>query len=169
MPEEPDRETVYYLKPYRWTRVVFLAILLLFLLFSCRRGGPVPSEDNPSRSGSTSPFVVVDHETLSVEISSTTKDRTMGLMFRDSLPERSGMFFIFEFEARHTFWMKNTTIPLSIAFINSNYIIVDIQDMEPLSLKECSPRFPCLFALEVNRHWFKKHGINVGDSVQVHF
>lgn len=143
-------------------------ILAAALIARCTPKGPREENSNPV-PGTSEPFVVIGNETLLVEISVTPKERARGLMFRDSLPENSGMFFIFEFEARHTFWMKNTTIPLSIAFINSSHTIVDIKDMVPLSLEGCAPRFPCLYALEVNQQWFKKHGIRIGDSVQVHF
>ncbi len=169
MPEGAVRKRTYPLKAYRGIVHLLMLIFPLLLLLFCRCHEAASTHDPPAPSGSTTPFAVIKDETLFVEISSTPKDRTLGLMFRDTLPEMTGMLFIFEFEARHSFWMKNTTIPLSIAFINSNHTIVDIQDMAPLSLKEHTPRFPCLFALEVNQHWFKKHGIGIGDSVQVHF
>lgn len=143
-------------------------ILAVALTIQCTSKAP-RGENNKPVPGTSEPFVVINNETLFVEISATPKERTRGLMFRDSLPENNGMFFIFEFEARHAFWMKNTAIPLSIAFINSKYTIVDIKDMVPLSLEGCAPRFPCLYALEVNQQWFRKHGIRIGDSVHVHF
>jgi uncharacterized membrane protein (UPF0127 family) len=153
----------------KWLIIITLAILLIPLLLSCKTEKAPTPQRKPLLSRQSPPFVVINDETLFVKISSTPKERALGLMFRDSLPEKNGMLFIFEFEAKHTFWMKNTKIPLSIAFINSKYTVIDIQDMVPLSQEEHAPRFPCLFALETNQHWFKKHGIRVGDSVELHF
>jgi hypothetical protein len=68
-----------------------------------------------------------------------------------------------------SFWMKNTRIPLSIAFIDQQGRIVDIQDMEPFSLRTRVSARPAQYALEVNQGWFKKNGIDVGDSVHLPF
>ena len=144
-------------------------LLLISLLLSCKTEKSPAQQNCPPPHKQSTPYVVINNETLSVEIRSTPKERARGLMFRDSLPDRNGMFFIFEFEAKHVFWMKNTTIPLSIAFINSKFTIIDIQDMTPLSMEGHIPRFPCLYALEVNQHWFSKREVRIGDTVQVRF
>jgi len=89
------------------------------------------------------------------------------LMFRQHLPPDVGMLFVFEYEGFHSFWMKNTFIPLDIAFINSEGEIVDIQQMEPLNdVKTYVPPTPIQYALEMNQGWFKKYGIQVGDKVE---
>jgi len=90
-------------------------------------------------------------------------------MFREKLDENRGMLFIFENEKLLLFWMRNTKVPLSIAFINSKEIIVDIQDMEPMTETEHRSRFPAIYALEVNQGWFKKHNVRIGDTVSLHF
>ncbi len=113
--------------------------------------------------------VVIKTDTLSVEVAVTPQEREIGLMFREFLPENSGMLFIFQEESRLSFWMKNTFIPLSIAFIDSNGVIVDIQDMEPMTTKSHISKFPAKFALEVNKGWFKKRQISVGDTVKFIF
>ena len=146
---------------------VLIILLSLLISYSCReREENFQKEITPKHS---SPFVVIREETLHVEISNTEKKRAAGLMFRDKLAENRGMLFIFEQERPLMFWMKNTTIPLSIAFINSKGLIVDIQDMKPMTSDGYVSRFPGIYALEVNQGWFKKHSIRIGDTVSFHF
>lgn len=104
---------------------------------------------------------------LRVEVSKTLEERALGLMYRDSLSDTMGMLFIFEWQQPLIFWMKNTRIPLSIAFINEEGEIVDIQDMKPMDLSLYASAYPARFALEVNRGWFDRHGIRVGDRVRI--
>ena len=89
----------------------------------------------------------------------------MGLMFRDELEENSGMLFAFQEEGQKYFHMKDTTIPLDIAFINKEGIIESIKELVPLSTVPVSSESNVLYALEVNRGWFEKNGIGVGDRV----
>ncbi|MBI4277775.1 MAG: DUF192 domain-containing protein [Armatimonadetes bacterium] len=104
--------------------------------------------------------------TLRVEIAETSEARARGLMFRTSLDEFSGMLFIFEQTTLLSFWMKNTLIPLSIAFIDEGWRIVDIQDMAVERDPNTPQRFypavrPARYALEVNLGFFARHGIGV--------
>jgi uncharacterized membrane protein (UPF0127 family) len=78
----------------------------------------------------------------------------------------AGMLFIFESEGYHAFWMKNTLIPLSIAFIDKGGRIVKITNMKPLTLKSHPPPKPILFALEMNKGWFSANRIKAGDMVR---
>ncbi len=111
--------------------------------------------------------VIIGDDTLTVELAITPLERQVGLMFREYLPENRGMLFVFESEDYLTFWMKNTSIPLSIAFINPEGIIVDIQNMEPFTTTPHVSKERAIYALEVNKGWFKKHGITVGDTVKI--
>ena len=120
-------------------------------------------------SASKTARVVIGNDTLFVEVAVTEEERALGLMYREFLPENGGMLFIFEDEDYLSFWMKNTMIPLSIAFINSDGVIVDIQDMEPFTTTPHVSKKPARFALEVNQGWFKKHGVKVGDRVKFIF
>lgn len=107
--------------------------------------------------------------TVEVEIASTPKDLQTGLMNRASLLEMRGMLFDFSLYGESVsipFYMKDTLIPLSIAFIAGDGTIVDIQDMEPLTETLHYPAKPYRKALEVNQGWFERHGIKVGDTVQ---
>ena len=101
-----------------------------------------------------------------VEVAKTPEERSYGLMGRKYLGKDEGMLFIFETEDRHGFWMKNTFIPLSIAFIEKNGRIVWITDMKPLTLDSHVPPQPILYALEMNKGWFSSRGIKVGDVVR---
>jgi len=105
---------------------------------------------------------------LAVEIATTTEAIRCGLSHRKTLPAERGMLFIFAEPRPLTFWMKDTQLPLSIAFLDSNGRILSIQDMTPLQIlvRYRSP-VPASYALEVNQGWFARHGIAVGDLVQL--
>jgi uncharacterized membrane protein (UPF0127 family) len=92
--------------------------------------------------------------------------RTTGLMFRQQMADNSGMLFVYETEARHAMWMKNTLIGLSVAFIDRRGRIINIEDMEPQTEEAHAARAPAAFALEVNQGWFKKRGIKAGDRIE---
>lgn len=108
------------------------------------------------------------HISCNVEIASTHEEHSKGLMGRSELCDNCGMLFIFENEDYRTFWMKNTKIPLSIAFIDKNGIINDIQDMKPYqTFPTYSSKYPAKFALELNQGWFKNNYITTGSKVIV--
>lgn len=100
-----------------------------------------------------------------VEVADTQESRSQGLMDRRSMPENHGMLFVFETESQVSFWMKNTRIPLSIAFIAADGTIRQIEDMEPESLSSVVSQRNVLYALEVNQGWFEKNGIGAGDKI----
>jgi len=104
---------------------------------------------------------------LFVETAQTDDQRMRGLMYRESLPRDQGMLFVFPAAQIQSFWMRNTFIPLDIAFINSDGIIVDIQHMKPVDESVLyTSSAPALYALEVNAGWFEKNGIQAGASVK---
>ena len=95
------------------------------------------------------------------------EDRALGLMFRRSLAPDSGMLFIFETTEYQRFWMKNTLIPLSIAYITRDSLITDILEMAPLdTTTSYVSSKPVRYALEMNSGWFQTHGIKPGDTVR---
>jgi uncharacterized protein len=105
---------------------------------------------------------------LTVELARAPQQRARGLMGRRSLPARHGMLFLFPAPTRGGFWMKNTLIPLSIAFVGADGRIVEILDMEPCRADPCrvyTPRRPYVRALEVNGGAFRRWGVRVGDRV----
>lgn len=103
---------------------------------------------------------------LKVEVADTAAQRQVGLSGRDSLAENEGMFFVFERRGAG-FWMKDTRIPLSAAFISDCGEIVSIVHMEPLSLDLHQTESPYAFGLEVNAGWFEKHSIRVGNRIEI--
>jgi uncharacterized membrane protein (UPF0127 family) len=107
------------------------------------------------------PLYIKDKE-IWVEVAKTPEETSNGLMGRKHLGKDEGMLFIFEVEGYHGFWMKNTLIPLSIAFIDKEGRIVKITDMKPLSLQTHAPPRPVLYALEMNKGWFSANDIKVG-------
>lgn len=109
--------------------------------------------------------LVVGNERVSAEIAWTVEDRRQGLMHRESMPEDHGMLFIFPEERLLSFWMKDTPLPLSIAFADAGGRIVTIADLEPNSEAVVGSRVPASYALEMNRGWFTRHGVFPGDSI----
>ena len=103
---------------------------------------------------------------LDVQVAATPDQRQIGLMFRKEMPQHEGMIFIFDQPAQQCFWMKNTLLPLSAAFIADDGTIVNIEDMKPLVLdSHCSAK-PVRYVLEMNKGWFAKKGIKAGTKLQ---
>lgn len=106
---------------------------------------------------------------VEVDIADTDAERQTGLMGQNVLPENAGMLFVFEGEQTLSFWMRDTLIPLSIAYIDAEGRIVDIQDMQPLD--DVPPHYvsaePAQYALEVNQGFFEERGVVVGDTVEL--
>lgn len=102
---------------------------------------------------------------ITAELASTEAHRQQGLMYRNFLPSNEGMLFIFESTATHCFWMRNTKIPLSIAFIDNNGKIVNVEEMQAMAETNHCPSKPIKFALEMNRAWFSKNNITAGHTV----
>jgi uncharacterized membrane protein (UPF0127 family) len=99
---------------------------------------------------------------IRAEIAANNSSREVGLMYRTYLPSDDGMLFIFENKAGHCFWMRNTKIPLSIAFIADDGKILNIEDMQAMTESNHCPIAPIRYALEMNQGWFSKKGISAG-------
>jgi uncharacterized membrane protein (UPF0127 family) len=104
---------------------------------------------------------------LEVEIADDSTERAQGLSSRESLSESSGMVFIYNEDHLGPFWMKDTYVPLSIAFVAADGTIIDIQDMEPLTEELHRPPDVYRNAIEANQGWFDRNGIAVGDTVSI--
>jgi uncharacterized membrane protein (UPF0127 family) len=103
---------------------------------------------------------------IQAEVARTPDERATGLMFRQSMGTNEGMLFAFEQPATQCFWMKNTFVPLSAAFVADDGTVVNIADMSPRSLEShCSDK-PVRFVLEMNQGWFDKRGIKPGFRLQ---
>jgi len=112
----------------------------------------------------TSRIKVGGHE-LKVEVAQSEEQRMQGLMFRKQLGRNDGMLFIFDEPAYHAMWMKNTLIPLSVAFVDKKGEILNILDMEPQTLDSHMAAGPAVYAIETNKGWFAAKKIKPGDKV----
>ena len=102
---------------------------------------------------------------LYVKVADTDEKRTIGLMGRKELPDNHGMLFKFPFAHRLSFWMRNTYIPLDIAFLDDQGEVLQIENMYPLSTRAITSSYICKYALEVNSGWFDKNGVRVGSYI----
>jgi uncharacterized membrane protein (UPF0127 family) len=102
---------------------------------------------------------------ITAELATTFQSRMIGMMFREKTPPNHGMLFVFETQASQCFWMRNTPLPLSIAFIDDDGTITQIEDMAPRNdATHCSKK-PVRFALEMEQGWFAKRGIAPGAKI----
>jgi hypothetical protein len=143
-------------------------LLLATLLFAC---GPDDGDEGEASAGfdrDSMTIVTAGGESvdLQVEIAETREQRTQGLMGRRELAPDSGMLFVIEPPGRG-FWMKGTTLSLTVAFISACGELVDFADLEPLSEEIKNTDLPYAFALEMQRAWFADHGIAPGDVLQL--
>ena len=102
---------------------------------------------------------------IRAEVADSMGTRMEGLMHRKSMPQGSGMVFVFDETATHCMWMKNTLIPLSVAFIDESGAIINIADMQPHSEQSHCATRPALYALEMTRGWFAERGIKAGTKL----
>ena len=102
---------------------------------------------------------------IKAEVAATPDHRMLGLMKRRSMPANHGMLFIFTEPQRHCMWMKNTLLPLSVAFLDEQGRILNIEDMQPQTEdNHCAAR-PAAFALEMNQGWFRQKGLGTGVKI----
>jgi len=164
-------------------RALVATLILLFasLIFAVGCGGEEkgesPSGSAPETTASSAPddsatIALIpsgdgERVELEVEIADDDRERQRGLMERTELAENAGMLFVFEQEQQLSFWMKNTLIPLSVAYIDSDGRIIDIQDMEPLDTTSHPSAEPARYALEVNQGFYEERGIEVGDTAEL--
>jgi uncharacterized membrane protein (UPF0127 family) len=124
---------------------------LLAILFAANARAELPAMD-----------LAVGMHRIHAEVADSMGARMEGLMHRKSMPQGAGMVFVFEENAAHCMWMKNTLIPLSVAFIDEAGEIINIADMQPQTEQtHCAAR-PARFALEMNKGWFAQRGIKAG-------
>ena len=145
--------TIRRFDPTAILRVLALAALLAAPLS--------PRADAPLRTAQ----LRIAKQTLTVEVAENDAQRAKGLMYRERMARDRGMLFIFDEPAYHAMWMKNTLIPLSVAFVDRDGVILNIRDMEPQTLDTHQAAGPALYAIETNKGWFAEHGIREGATV----
>ncbi len=99
---------------------------------------------------------------IEAEVAATDRDRQVGLMNRREMPPQRGMLFVFDHENTHCMWMRNTYLPLSVAFIDAKGVIINIEDMKPQTEDNHCAKVPARYALEMNVGWFAQRGIKPG-------
>jgi uncharacterized protein len=163
------------------TPLFITTLLLVALLLVSGCGGGEKSETPSEEASPETTAVAVPDETaivgistargerveVQVEIADEEDEQKRGLMERTALAEDAGMLFVFPGERPLSFWMKDTLIPLSIAYIDGDGGIVDIQDMAPLDETSHPSAAPAQYALEVNQGFFEERGVQVGDETDL--
>jgi len=137
------------------TGLIFV-LMLAFFSSSCK---PELKSDLPIVQ------LTIDGNKLLVEVADTESTRMAGLMFRNELGADNGMLFVFSDKASRAFWMKNTLIPLSIAFMDEKGVIENTLEMPPQTEQTFMSAGLAKYALEMNAGWYTKHGIKPGDVV----
>lgn len=152
---------IYRLFSFRAAAGVFCALSLFVGLFTaCAGEQPDFTPLSILKSDST-------RVSLKVEIADTDEERQLGLMHRKQLPDGRGMLFVFPADQMMSFWMKNTLIPLSIAYISADGRILEMHDMRPQSLQPVRSARSARYALEVPVGWFAQNAIHPGDLLEL--
>jgi hypothetical protein len=150
-------------------RAPVLLVALALVLVSCVHQENAPSYTSSPAYRAVARFTSSTGDAvLHVAIARTEAEQRRGLMHITSLPENDGMAFVWDSPTQAAFWMKDTLIPLSIAFVDDGVRIVTIRDMPPCTADPCpsyGSRAPFVTAIEANRGWFDDHGVGVGDRV----
>ena len=102
---------------------------------------------------------------IEAEVASTPQARQLGLMHRTAMPAYHGMLFVFPRPAGECMWMRNTLLPLSVAFIDGDGKIINIEDMQPQTENNHCAARPARYALEMNLNWFKSRGLTAGSTI----
>ena len=160
---------------------LFAAVALALLPWACapadegasgRNGSALLAEQAPSPTvGPPAGYawVIFDADTVVAEVAATAEERSEGLMYRDEVPDGTGMLFVFPDTQVRSFWMANTYVPLDIAYLDPSYRVVDIMQMEPLVTESYVSSAPSMYGLEVRQGWFGENGIGVGAQAEIVF
>tara|TARA_B100001093_G_scaffold478041_1_gene505875 strand:+ start:142 stop:588 length:447 start_codon:yes stop_codon:yes gene_type:complete len=132
-----------------------------------QQSGIRPRRNEPSGPQKDLPTVVLTVGTVDVvaEVADDPSKRAFGLMFRDALAPDAGMVFVYPSPRPLSFWMRNTCLPLSIAYLDASGRIVSIADMTPLAEQGVPSGSSAQYALEMEQGWFARKGVSVGDSI----
>jgi uncharacterized membrane protein (UPF0127 family) len=138
--------------------------LWLSLVLACASLGTASAQDAPQTDLPRTPLTAGIYQ-IDTQLAITPLQREIGLMFRKEMPAQEGMLFVFEQPATQCFWMKNTILPLTAAFIDDHGTIVNLADMKPQTTdSHCSTK-PVRYVLEMNAGWFAKKGIKAGSKL----
>ncbi|MFZ3109259.1 MAG: DUF192 domain-containing protein [Rectinemataceae bacterium] len=149
------------------TQIVIAFVLASAMAVSC--SAQSAKKDDPNKPNPTLKTVTLTAGGVKVvaEVAATELERNRGLMFRKKLEDGKGMLFVFEADQRVAFWMKNTSLPLSLAYIGSDGLILQILDLQPFSEQARPSERSVRYALEVPQGWFSRVGLKVGDRFEI--
>jgi uncharacterized membrane protein (UPF0127 family) len=133
---------------------------LLTLLFGVALGA-AEAQDAPQLNLPRIVLTAGIHQ-IEAQVALTPEQQSIGLMFRDEMPQQEGMLFIFQNASKLCFWMKNTRLPLTAAFIADDGVIVNLEDMKPQTTESHCAAKPVRYVLEMNQGWFAKKGLKAG-------
>jgi hypothetical protein len=139
--------------------------LIAWLLLVTAAASTASAQDTPQTSLQRTRLSVGMHQ-IEAQIAATLEQRQIGLMHRKDMPQHEGMIFVFEQAAQQCFWMKNTLLPLTAAFVADDGTIVNLADMKPQTLDAHCSTQPVRYVLEMNQGWFTKKGIKAGTQLQ---
>ncbi len=143
------------------TMKYFIPSLLTALLLG---HAAVTAQDVPQTQLQRTRLTAGIHQ-IDAQVAVTSQEHATGLMHRKDMPSQEGMLFVFDNPSRLCFWMKNTLIPLTAAFIDDEGTIVNLEDMKPLSLESHCSTKPVRYVLEMNKGWFAKKGLKAGSRL----
>lgn len=156
--------------PFTWNQKILKTILMTGILFA---GLGLSAKDLNPEVKFESSEIQIGSKKITVDLAVTPAQHEKGLMYRETLDKDQGMLFIFNKEQVLNFWMKNTYVDLSIAYINSKMKIIDIQEMKATTTLEVAepPTYPskkpAMYALEMPKGWFKASNIKVGQQLKL--
>ncbi len=148
--------TVNYSKP--------ILHALLIMIIGCWFHSSMASE--PAPTGLPTISLKAGNQSIQVEVAATDESRQRGLMFREKLARNEGMLFVFPQIAYHAMWMRNTPLPLAVAFLDDRGKILSIHEMQPFTEQSHQAAGPARFALEMNSGWFSANRIFAGDIIR---
>ena len=126
---------------------------------------PSPTEGKP-QSGLPTITLKAGAQNVRADVANTEATRQVGLMFRQKMGKHEGMLFVFPEIGYHAMWMRNTPLPLSVAYMNERGVILSIHEMQPLSDVAHQSAGPARFALEMNAGWFGSNNVRAGDTIK---
>jgi uncharacterized membrane protein (UPF0127 family) len=142
------------------TSLASAALAVAALIFSLNASAQEAPQMNLQRVKLTAGMHLID-----AQVALTPEQRQIGLMFRKEMPQQEGMIFVFEQPSQQCFWMKNTLLPLTAAFVADDGTIVNLADMKPQTTDPHCSAQPVRYVLEMNKGWFAKKGIKAGSKL----
>ena len=156
----------------KYATVVFLAAFLLALIGCSGQSTHTPGVPANALGALRTVECVIAKQIVTIEIAITPREQRQGLMYRESMPTDHGMLFVYREPQYMSFWMKNTKIPLSIAYIRDDGVIGNIEKMEPHRgpfdpVVSYRSKYKSLYALEMNQGWFEANGLKPGEPISL--